>query len=61
VSWEDISGLEEAKKSLKFAVILPIQFPELFTGVRKPWSGILMYGPPGTGKTYLAKACATEA
>ena len=24
VSWDDISGLEEAKKSLKEAVILPI-------------------------------------
>ena len=30
VSWDDISGLEEAKKALKEAVIMPIKFPELF-------------------------------
>ncbi|KAL4512310.1 hypothetical protein ABPG72_005312 [Tetrahymena utriculariae] len=60
VKWDDIAGLVKAKESLKEAVILPIRFPEIFKGARKPWKGILLYGPPGTGKTYLAKACATE-
>mmetsp|Transcript_8525 Transcript_8525/g.19621 ORF Transcript_8525/g.19621 Transcript_8525/m.19621 type:complete len:437 (-) Transcript_8525:130-1440(-) len=61
VRWEDIAGLEMAKESLKEAVILPIKFPQLFVGKRKPWRGIMLYGPPGTGKSYLAKAVATEA
>ncbi|AET38501.1 AAA family ATPase VPS4 Ecym_2804 [Eremothecium cymbalariae DBVPG len=61
VRWEDIAGLEGAKEALKEAVILPVKFPHLFRGNRKPTSGILLYGPPGTGKSYLAKAVATEA
>ncbi|KAH7823437.1 Vacuolar protein sorting 4A (Vps4A) [Monocercomonoides exilis] len=60
VHWSDVAGLEQAKQSLKEAVVLPIRFPELFVGKRRPWKGILLFGPPGTGKSFLAKAVATE-
>ena len=61
VRWDDVAGLDNAKDMLKEAVILPMKFPQMFRGKRKPWKGILLYGPPGTGKSYLAKAVATEA
>ncbi|TFG18317.1 MAG: ATP-binding protein [Promethearchaeota archaeon] len=60
IKWIDIAGLEDCKQSLREAIVLPIMKPELFTGARKPWSGILLFGPPGCGKTLLAKAAATE-
>ena len=33
VQWDDVAGLEGAKDSLKEAVILPVKFPQFFTGV----------------------------
>ncbi|MFX1446258.1 MAG: AAA family ATPase [Promethearchaeota archaeon] len=60
VRWIEIAGLENCKQALREAIVLPMVKPELFTGARKPWSGILLFGPPGCGKTLLAKAAATE-
>ena len=51
VWWDDVAGLADAKAALQEAAVLPIRFPDLFQGERKPWRGILLYGPPGTGKT----------
>lgn len=44
VRWEDVAGLEGAKAALKEAVILPIRFPQMFTGKRQAWKGILLFG-----------------
>uniref|UniRef100_H3ARL4 Katanin p60 ATPase-containing subunit A-like 2 n=1 Tax=Latimeria chalumnae TaxID=7897 RepID=H3ARL4_LATCH len=60
VRWDDIIGLDAAKRLVKEAVVYPIKYPQLFTGILSPWKGLLLYGPPGTGKTLLAKAVATE-
>uniref|UniRef100_A0AAZ1X9D1 AAA+ ATPase domain-containing protein n=1 Tax=Oreochromis aureus TaxID=47969 RepID=A0AAZ1X9D1_OREAU len=60
IKWDDITDLEDAKKLLKEAVVLPMWMPAFFKGIRRPWKGVLMVGPPGTGKTLLAKAVATE-
>jgi katanin p60 ATPase-containing subunit A1 len=60
VHFSDIVELDEAKRLLVEAVQLPLRFPYLFTGILRPWRGILLHGPPGTGKTLLAKAVATE-
>ena len=60
MSFDDIVGLDDAKRLLAEAIQLPLKFPSLFTGILRPWRGILLHGPPGTGKTLLAKAVATE-
>lgn len=60
VSMADIAGAEDAKDLLEEAIVFPTLHPAYFTGIKKPWKGILLFGPPGTGKTMLAKAIASE-
>jgi SpoVK/Ycf46/Vps4 family AAA+-type ATPase len=60
VQWDDIAGLTFAKKCVTEMVILPIQRPDIFKGLRGPPKGLLLFGPPGTGKTLICKAIASQ-
>jgi transitional endoplasmic reticulum ATPase len=61
VHWDEIGGLEGAKRELREAVEWPLKYGNVFEYMNAtPPKGILLYGPPGTGKTLLAKAVATE-
>jgi cell division protease FtsH len=60
VRWDEIAGVDEAKKELQEVVDFlkdPKKFQRL--GASVP-AGVLLHGPPGTGKTLLAKAVAHE-
>ncbi|XP_037842784.1 katanin p60 ATPase-containing subunit A-like 1 isoform X2 [Chlorocebus sabaeus] len=37
IHWDDIADLEEAKKLLREAVVLPMWMPDFFKGIRRPW------------------------
>jgi katanin p60 ATPase-containing subunit A1 len=58
VTFDDIAALDDAKRVLTEAVVMPMLMPEMFVGIRQPWRGVLLFGPPGSGKTMLAKAVA---
>ncbi len=61
VTFDDVAGVEEAKKELQEVVEFlkdGAKFKALGAKIPK---GVLLVGPPGTGKTLLAKAIAGEA
>ena len=58
VKWNEIVGLNDAKRALRESITFPSMRPDLFP---LGWPrGILLYGPPGTGKTLLAAAVAAD-
>ena len=60
-TFDDVGGLDNAKRALREAVEWPLQYGALFEATRTdPPSGVLLHGPPGTGKTLLARALAGE-
>lgn len=61
ITWEDIAGLEDAKRELREAIVLPLIAADYFAHYRKKsMNGALLYGPPGCGKTMLFEASARE-
>jgi transitional endoplasmic reticulum ATPase len=60
VGWDEVGGLDDAKRELVRAVYWPLEYADRFAemGIEPP-SGVLLYGPPGTGKTLLARAAAS--
>jgi transitional endoplasmic reticulum ATPase len=60
-TFDDVGGLEEAKRTLERSVTWPLTYAPLFEAANTtPPSGVLLHGPPGTGKTLLARAIAGE-
>ena len=47
VTFDDVAGLDEAKQTLKEAIVMPLQFPHLFTGeyklLKMTWSFYLHF------------------
>ncbi len=58
VSWNEVVGLDDAKRAIRESIVYPTKRVDLFP---LGWPrGILLFGPPGCGKTLLAAAAAAE-
>jgi SpoVK/Ycf46/Vps4 family AAA+-type ATPase len=58
VSWNEVIGLDDAKRAMRESIVYPTMRPDLLP---LGWArGILLFGPPGCGKTLIAAAAAAE-
>lgn len=61
VTFDDVAGMANLKKTLRMQIVEPFLRPELFRRFKKPiGGGVLLFGPPGCGKTMMARAIAHE-
>ncbi|HKS70583.1 MAG TPA: AAA family ATPase, partial [Ktedonobacterales bacterium] len=58
--WDEVGGLDDAKRTLTELIEWPLRYPGLFAAMDlDPVRGVLLAGPPGSGKTLIARALAT--
>lgn len=61
VTFADVGGLDDVKKAVHRAIILPFQRRDLYDKYKRgAGGGVLLFGPPGCGKTLVARAAAGE-
>ncbi len=60
-SFNEIGGLEDVKREVRNALMVPLLEPDMATkyGV-KPSKGLMLFGPPGCGKTLMLRAVASD-